>query len=194
LIALTTFAFAIAHADEAPVKVTLAKPEMRKIKRLVEQPGSIRADQESPLAAKIVGYVANVRVDIGDRVKAGDSLVEISVPELDEEARLKDAVVKQVEVSILQLKKHLQTADAQVVAADALVKEALAGMKRADAYYDRWSSEAKRMTEMALKKLVDEQSKDESLNQAKAADAARDEVRAKVFSAQATLKKYQAER
>ena len=122
------------------------------------------------------------------------TLIEIAVPELDEEAKLKDAVVKQADVAIQQLKKHLLTADAQAAAAVAMVQEAEAGRKRAEANYDRWASEAKRMTEMALKKLVTDQEREEAVSQAKAADAARDEVKAKVGSAQAALKKYQAER
>ena len=191
---LVLLSASIVRAGDAPIRVMIVKPEMRKIKRIVEQPGTVRADEEAPLAAKIAGYVQTVSVDIGDTVKAGDPLIAISVPELDEEAKLKDSVVKLAEVSIQQLKKHLQTAEAQVAAADALVKEAEAGMKRAEANYDRWASESKRMTEMALKKLVDDQSRDESINQMKSADAARDEVRAKVFSAQAILKKYRAER
>lgn len=183
-----------ARADDAPAKVTVVKPEQRKIKRLVEQPGAVRADQESPLAAKIAGYVRSVAVDIGDRVKTGDPLIEIAVPEMDEEAKLKDAHVKQADVAIQQLKKQLMTAEAQVAAADAQVKEAQSGMKRAEAYYDRWASEAKRTTDLALKKLVTDQEREEAAKQVAAADAARDEVRAKIFSAQATLKRYQAER
>src|SRR5262249_33760795 len=111
-------------ADDGPVSVKVAQPEMRKLKRPVEQPGSVRADLEAPLAAKITGYAAHVRVDIGDRVEQGAVLIEFSMPELDEEVKQKQAVVKQMEVAQKQGKQTVETAKAQVTMAAALAKEA----------------------------------------------------------------------
>src|SRR5262245_15359390 len=181
-----------AAADDAPVSVKVANPEMRKLKRPVEQPGAVRADLEAPLAAKLTGYVADVRVDIGDRVAKGAVLVEFSVPELDQEVKQKEAVVKQMEVAVRQGKQTIETAKAQVVMAEALAKESGAGVKRAEANRDRWASEAKRFSTVA-KDVVDAGSREEAINQAKAAEAALEEARAKVVSATASVKRWHAE-
>jgi RND family efflux transporter MFP subunit len=45
-------------------------------------PGSIRANQQATLYAKVAGYLKSITVDKGDRVQAGQSLGEIEVPEL----------------------------------------------------------------------------------------------------------------
>lgn len=179
-------------ADDAPVSVKVAKPEVRKLKKPVEQPGSVRADLEAPLAAKVTGYVAAVRVDIGDRVEKGAALVEFSVPELDEEVKQKQAVVRQMEVAVRQGKQSVETAKAQVTMAEALAKEAGAGLAKAEANRDRWASEARRMTALA-KDVVDPGSREEAINQAKAAEAALEEARAKIASAAASVKRWQAE-
>src|SRR4051812_29200675 len=75
-----------AATTAAPAEpVTVGKPERHSLRRTVEQPGHIEAFAETPLLAKIPGFVKAVNVDIGDRVAAGDVLAELSVPELDRE-------------------------------------------------------------------------------------------------------------
>jgi HlyD family secretion protein len=174
-------------------KVAVVKPDQRKIKHSVDQPGYVRADQESPMAAKIAGYVSKVNVDIGDRVTEGQVLAEISVPELDEEVKQKQAVARQIEAAGEQAEKTVLTAKAQVEVADALVREAEAGVARAEASWQRWSSEAERMTSLAKKNVVDEQGRDETIHQAKAAAAWREETTAKVVSAKAAQRRWVAE-
>jgi RND family efflux transporter MFP subunit len=159
----------------------------------VDQPGYIRADLEAPLAANITGYLEKMNVDIGEEVKAGQVLAEIAVPEIDKEVIQKDAVAKQMSMNVEQAKKAQLTAHAQVEAAAALVKEAEAGMLRAEANWQRWSSESKRITEMAKNKVIDIQTRDETNRQADAAAAAKEEVHAKVVSAQAMERRWQTE-
>jgi RND family efflux transporter MFP subunit len=180
-------------AATAAAKVAIVKPDKRKIKHSVDQPGYVRADQESPMAAKIAGYVSKVNVDIGDQVSQGQVLAEISVPELDEEVKQKEAIARQIEAAVEQADKTVLTAKAQVEAAEALVKEAEAGVARAEASWQRWSSEAERMTSLAKKNVVDEQGRDETINQAKAAAAWKEETLAKVASAKAAQRRWQAE-
>jgi HlyD family secretion protein len=58
------------------VKVVHARP--RKVVRTVEQPGVIGAYERTALYAKVSGFVQRWNVDIGDRVKAGVTLVELN--------------------------------------------------------------------------------------------------------------------
>lgn len=50
--------------------------------RVVTLPAEIRAYQEAVLTAKVAGYLKTLRVDKGDRVRAGDLIADIEVPEL----------------------------------------------------------------------------------------------------------------
>lgn len=50
-------------------------------------PGALAAVTESSVYARAEGYIKTRNADIGDRVKAGQLLVEIDTPELDEQLR-----------------------------------------------------------------------------------------------------------
>jgi RND family efflux transporter MFP subunit len=164
-------------------KVTLINPERRTIHRAVEQPGTIEAFEQTPLHAKIAGYVEIVRVDIGDRVDKGQVLAELSVPEMVEELNRKEALLAQAKAEAKQAEAALAAAKANVKTTAALVKEAEAGRDRADALVARWKSEYERLQK--VKQTIDQQQLEETRYQLKAAEATRAEVEAKVESAKA---------
>jgi membrane fusion protein, multidrug efflux system len=74
----------MAEAAEAPnpITVKVVNPSRGEIIRYVKLPGSIRANQQATLYAKVAGYLKSIAVDKGDRVQAGQSVGEIEVPEL----------------------------------------------------------------------------------------------------------------
>jgi HlyD family secretion protein len=174
-----------AAAEPAPVAVTIGPPERHALRHTVEQPGHIHAFAETPLLAKIPGFVKVVNVDIGDRVAAGQVLAELAVPELEEELKQKQATVTQAAAEVEQARKLLAAAEAHVKSAEAAVVEAAAARTRAVANYERWQSESARMDVMAARGVVDTQTRDETRNQFRAAEAAKAEVEAKVRSAEA---------
>jgi RND family efflux transporter MFP subunit len=49
---------------------------------IITLPAQIKAYQEAVLTAKVAGYLRAIPVDKGDRVKAGDLIADIEVPEL----------------------------------------------------------------------------------------------------------------
>jgi membrane fusion protein (multidrug efflux system) len=83
LIAIATILHG-AFAADAPkaIDVKVAPPKRDEIIRYVTLPGSIRANQQATLYAKIAGYLKSLSVDKGSPVEAGQSLGEIEVPEL----------------------------------------------------------------------------------------------------------------
>jgi multidrug efflux pump subunit AcrA (membrane-fusion protein) len=172
----------------------VGKPERRSLTRTVEQPARVEAFAQAPLLAKIAGYVKAIHADIGDRVKAGQPLAEIDVPELEEELKQKQALVAQAAAEVEQARKLRVAAEAHVATAVAAVAEAEAGRKRARANFDRWQSEAGRVAALVEKRVIDEQTRDETLNQFRAAEAALGEVEARVKSAEASRAESEARR
>lgn len=73
-------------AGSAPALPTLELPTCSAspgtIWRWISLPAVATPWQEVTLQAKVSGYLAKIQVDRGDRVKAGDVLAEIAVPEL----------------------------------------------------------------------------------------------------------------
>jgi RND family efflux transporter MFP subunit len=165
--------------------ISVGPPEKRSLVRTVEQPGRIDPFAQTPLLARISGYVKSVHADIGDRVKAGQLLAELDVPEMEEELKQKQALVGQAAAEVTHAEKLVAAAEANVKSAAASVTEAAAARKRTTANYERWKSEAARVDVLVAKKVIDEQTRDETLNQFRAAEAMREEVEAKVRSAEA---------
>ena len=191
----------------AATPITIVKPEKKVVKRIVEQPGAVQASEETVLYPKIAGFVSSIAadpnkakpgdpvrmIDIGSKVVRDQILAELSVPELDEEFKQKEAVVKQLEAEVIQSKKALAAAAAGVVAAQAKVTEAKAGLSRAQAIYERYQSETDRVNRLVKGGVIDTQTRDETLNQFKGAEAGRNEADAKVASADAAVLKAQAD-
>jgi RND family efflux transporter MFP subunit len=65
--------------------VAVARVEREDLFREITFPAEFRPYAEVDLHAKVSGYVKELRVDIGDRVKAGELLAVLEVPELREE-------------------------------------------------------------------------------------------------------------
>ena len=71
----------------------------------VTLPGTTAAFAAANIYARATGYIVKRNVDIGDRVKAGDLLAQLAVPELDDQ-------VSQAEATLNQLKSALDQAEA----------------------------------------------------------------------------------
>jgi multidrug efflux pump subunit AcrA (membrane-fusion protein) len=165
-------------AEQTARAVAVVQPQRKTIHREVGQPGLIQAFERTSIVAKIPGYVLKWNADIGDRVRKGDVLAELSVPEMVSELKLKEEQVRQAH-------KALAMAGAQVATAKARVQEAEAGLSRAEFTYDYWKSQSARFTSLVKDSVLDKQTQEETLNQFRSATAALAEARAKVESARA---------
>jgi RND family efflux transporter MFP subunit len=148
-----------AVSDSPVVKVVSPKRQTMTLK--IEQPGHIEAFESTPIFAKIAGYVGKVNVDIDDAVDDKQVLVELDVPEMVEEVKQKAAAV--------------DVAKAKMQLANASFKEAEARLETTKAAHDRWESEYNRVDQLVRDKVIDAQTRDETLNQFKASAAAHKE-------------------
>ena len=78
---------------------------------------AFRAFQEIEVHAKVAGYVKKIYVDVGDRVKTGQLLTVLEVPELEDEIQQNDAEVKRDEEEINRAKAEITRAQAAYEAA-----------------------------------------------------------------------------
>ena len=84
-------------------------------------------------------------MDIGDKVKKGDTLATLFVPELVEDFGTKKATVELDKQRIELAKKVVKVAEADVKAAKASLAEAKAILDKFEAEVERWDSEVKRL-------------------------------------------------
>src|SRR4051794_12473056 len=71
-------------ADSRP-RVDVVHPRRITVAQRLQTNATLEAFEETDLFAKVSGYVSEIRVDIGDHVKAGQVLSVIYIPELEKE-------------------------------------------------------------------------------------------------------------
>jgi membrane fusion protein (multidrug efflux system) len=74
-----------AAANDRAVRVKVAKPVRQEVVRRMTLPGSVRADLEVTLYAKVTGYVKTITKDRGDHVKSGEIIAVLEIPEMNME-------------------------------------------------------------------------------------------------------------
>src|ERR1700758_3809716 len=84
--------------DVQPVNVI--HPERGKSSSDLTLPGMIQAFSQSPVYARVDGYVRTWYVDIGARVTKGQVLAEIDAPEVDQQLSQARAVLNQAQTSL----------------------------------------------------------------------------------------------
>ena len=70
-------------ASAPPLKVRTAVIEAQDWEDAYEAPGAVRARYSAAISSKVVGYVREMRVSAGDRVKAGQVLAVLAAQDLD---------------------------------------------------------------------------------------------------------------
>jgi len=83
--------------------------------------------QEVELHAKVAGYIRRISVDIGDKVKAGQVLATLDVPELQAQVQGAQAGVRRTQAEIVRAKNDIARAEAN----DAVLHSAALRLKQA---------------------------------------------------------------
>src|SRR5579862_8254359 len=71
------------RAAEAP-SVAVARVTRGDLSRMLTIAAEFRPFQEIDVHAKVAGYVKKINVDVGDRVKPGELLAVLEIPELQD--------------------------------------------------------------------------------------------------------------
>ena len=116
-------------------------------------------------------YIQKWIVDIGDKVKKGDVLATLFVPELVEDHGTKKATVVLDQERIALAKEVVEVAKADVEAAEARLEEARAELASYQAEVERWDSEVKRLEGEVERGVVNPQDLLQATNRWKASVA-----------------------
>src|SRR5688572_14910548 len=100
-----------AGAREAVMTVTAAPLERVELTRTIAMNGSVYAWQDVIISSEVGGYrVAEVYVDVGERVRKGQRLVSLSTALLEAEVATKQAALKQREAELKNAEQSLERA------------------------------------------------------------------------------------
>jgi multidrug efflux pump subunit AcrA (membrane-fusion protein) len=174
-------------AEDKTPSVAVVRPERKTLTRTIELSGQVDGIEHTAVYAKIAGYVEKLNVDIDDRVKKGDIVAELSIPETLDELKQKEALVFQAATEVTQAQKLLKVADATVARADANLKVAEATRQKAAADYIRWKAEYDRSKQLFAKEAVSAQEFEQITNQLRTAEAAELQTEAGILAAKAAV-------
>lgn len=142
----------------AAIPVNVVPASQQRWPSIYEATGTVRARTSATIAAKWMGYVRDVKVQVGDRVRAGQPLVVLDARDLD-------ASANQVAAARDEVRNSIPEADSAVAAAKANL--------------DLAQSTFRRMNELYQKKSISDQEFDEASAKRKAAQAAFEMAQAK---------------
>ena len=134
--------------------------------QLYDAPGTVQARISTVISARFMGYVREVRVQIGDRVRLGQALITLDTRDLDIGSRKSAAAREEVKTAIPE--------------ADSAVAAAAANLDLAQVTFGR-------MQELFRKKSISNQEFDEASAKLKAAQAAYGMAQARRFQLNSRL-------
>jgi RND family efflux transporter MFP subunit len=170
------------------VHVEVVQPLKGDMDRTTTQPGTVQSYEYASLYAGVSGYLKTQTVDIGDRVKPGQLLATLDVPDLEKQVQKCEASLEQARARVHQMNARVASAKADLEAAQAAVifAEANAKSKAADLRFRQKQYE--RMKELWQKdRAVDERLVDEKTEQRDAAQEAERSAVAGIASAKAQV-------
>jgi HlyD family secretion protein len=168
-------------------EVVLVRPLPAALRWTVRQPGSIEAFEETAIVPKIAGYVEKWNVDIGDRVKKGDVLAVLWVPDLVKELDQKRAEVEQA-------RKQFEVTEAHIASTATLVEEAQAVLRRSQANLSYRRMQCDRVVQLRQRSVINKDVADEASSELRASEASVREAEAKLAHAEADRRESEAVR
>src|ERR1700730_2503790 len=104
-------------------RVEVVRPRHATVAQRLQTNATLEAFEETDLFAKVSGYLSDVRVDIGDHVKAGQVLAVIDVPEMKQELAEAEAQLESKNSSLESARSQVHHAKANLFLQAALAKD-----------------------------------------------------------------------
>src|SRR6266567_1621673 len=111
----------VTKADNPP-RIEVVRPRRATVAQRLQTNASLEAFEEADLFAKVSGYLSDVRVDIGDHVKAGQVLAMIDVLEMVQELAEAKAQLESKQSSLESARRQLDHHKANITLQEALLR------------------------------------------------------------------------
>jgi len=151
------------------VRVEVIRPKSGGIDRVCIQPGTLEPFEAADLYSKVSGFLSEQHVNIGSRVKTGQILAKIAVPEADKQVERDAARVQHAEAVVKQMRARIAAAEAEAKSAEVSVAVAKTQVKAKGAYRRFREKQLIRFKELLAQKVLDAKVVDESEDQYEAA-------------------------
>jgi RND family efflux transporter MFP subunit len=164
--------------DSLP-RIEVVRPRRATVTQRLETNATLEAFEEADLFAKVSGYLSDVRVDIGDHVKAGQVLAVIDVPEMEQELAEAKAQLETRQSSLESARRQLDRNKANLTLQIVLMKRREELSEGKGFISDRTLDEVRANTEIAKADLsVAEANRAVAANQVDVAAATVEKIKA----------------
>lgn len=167
------------------LQVDVVTPSKGGVIRQTMQPGTIHAFESVDLFAKVSGFLKEQSVDIGSKVKAGDVLAVLDVPESQIDITAAEAAVAQAKALEVQAQAKVRTSIAERDAVAAEAAQAKAELERLKARRLLSQKQYDRIAALSSRNAVDERLVDEQQHDLDAAKAGEHAGKAAIGTAEA---------
>ena len=178
----------VSSGGKVPV-VPVVKARKETLVRDLTFDAEFRPFQDIDLHAHVAGFVQQMNVDVGDKVKLGQLIAAIEVPELKEELERAVAVRKRAGEDVRRAEEEARRTELDVGKADAGIKRAEAAHAETRMTYDRLAAVSKSQPGLVAQQEIDvaqarERTTSAQVEEARAAQAS---ARAAVAAAKAGI-------
>jgi RND family efflux transporter MFP subunit len=104
---------------DAPARAAVVQVKRAPLSNTLSIAGEFLPYQEVELHAKVAGYIQKINVDIGDRVRKGDILAVLEIPELEAQLQAARAGVRHSQEEITRAQNEVSRAEADHAAVHA---------------------------------------------------------------------------
>ncbi len=135
-------------APQGPaIQVSLQEARSEKVAGVYEATGTVRARSTSVLSARIMGYIRDIRAQVGDTVRAGQTVAVIDAKEIDD-------AVAQAKAGVAEARAAVPEVDNAIAAAQAQLDLANSTMKRMKSLYDQKSITSQEFDEVQARQRM----------------------------------------
>ena len=170
-----------------PVPVRTVAVMQEEVQRRSVQPATVHAYYHAEIRTKVTGYVKELPVDIGDQVAAGDPLLVIDVPELQQQRKTMAARVRRAEAEEMRAAAGVRLAAANIQSAEAKLAQANSEINRAEASLAAAEAEFERTSDLVQRQSLERRMLDEVRMKRDSEIATKQAVASAVLSAEAEV-------
>jgi HlyD family secretion protein len=142
--------------------VPIIVPRIASLERTTTQPAVVHANFEAKIYAKVAGYLKELRVDIGQKVRKDEVLGVIWVPEMDRNVETQEKTVEHLVAEEKRAQAGLALAKANLASSKVAVAQAEADIIRTQGQLAADSAEFKRVEDLVASNVVDSRVRDET--------------------------------
>lgn len=166
--------------------VKVVKPRIGAMERISVQAGSVEAD-EVQLHSMVTGILKSQSVLIGNRVKRGQVLAVIDVPELEMQVQRNAALVDQAKARVTQMEAKVEIAQADLEVAKAQIIYAEFDARAATAMLTFRTKYLKRIDDLFRAKSIEEALVDEAMERYEASREKENAAKAAIATARSQV-------